>query len=164
MTNEWICKFCNACMSFITLPTEGVARYCFHPVCLCVCVCVCVYLCVRPIFWYFISRLLRRYRSEIYTGYLYGCTQLTKINWPSKVKVTGTVYCFLKVQSYHKNWAIEKYNFFFIDNSLDTLFDETIKTGVSREMTSQKIRQYLTLTCKTPIPKLLFLIKSSTKI
>ena len=41
---------------------EGVARYCFHPVCLCVCVCVCVcvclYLCVRPIFWYFISRLL----------------------------------------------------------------------------------------------------------
>ena len=29
-------------------------------VCVCVCVCVClsVYLCVRPIFWYFISRLL----------------------------------------------------------------------------------------------------------
>ena len=26
-------------------------------------------------------------------------------------------------------------------------------------MTSQKIRQYLTLTCKTPIPKLLILIK-----
>ena len=41
---------------------------------------------------------------------------------------------------------------------------ETIKTQASREMTSQKIRQYLTLTCKTPIPKLLFLIKSSTKI
>ena len=52
--------------SLITSPPEGVARYCFHPVCLCVClsvcvcvcVCVCVYLCVRPIFWYFISRLL----------------------------------------------------------------------------------------------------------
>ena len=52
----------------ITSPPEGVARYCFHPVCLCVCVsvclcvcvsvCLCVYLCVRPIFWYFISRLL----------------------------------------------------------------------------------------------------------
>ena len=44
----------------ITSPPEGVARYCFHPVCLSVCVCVClsVYLCVRPIFWYFISRLL----------------------------------------------------------------------------------------------------------
>ena len=30
-------------------------------------------------------------------------------------------------------------------------------------MTSKKIRQYLTLTCKTPIPKLLFLIKLSKK-
>ena len=27
-------------------------------------------------------------------------------------------------------------------------------------MTSQKIRQYLTLTCKTAIPKLLFILKS----
>ena len=40
----------------ITSPPEGVARYCFHPVC--VSVCLSVYLCVRPIFWYFISRLL----------------------------------------------------------------------------------------------------------
>ena len=31
-------------------------------------------------------------------------------------------------------------------------------------MTSQKIRQYLTLTCKTHIPKLLILIKLSIKI
>ena len=31
-------------------------------------------------------------------------------------------------------------------------------------MTSQRIPQYLTLTCKTPIPKLLFLIKSSTNL
>ena len=38
------------------------------------------------------------------------------------------------------------------------------KTGASREMTSQKIRQYLTLTCKTPIPKLQSLIISSTEI
>ena len=82
----------------------------------------------------------------------------------SMVKVTETVHCFLKVQSYHKNRALEKFQFFFIDTSQDTLFDETIKTRASREMTSQKIRQYLTLTCKTPIPKLLFLIKSSTKI
>ena len=50
----------NPVVLFITSPPEGVARYCFHPVCLSVCVCVClsVYLCVRPIFWYFISRLL----------------------------------------------------------------------------------------------------------
>ena len=35
---------------FITSPPEGVARYCFHPVCLSVClsVCVCVCLCVCP--------------------------------------------------------------------------------------------------------------------
>ena len=34
----------------ITSPPEGVARYCFHPVCLflCVCLCVCVFLCVCP--------------------------------------------------------------------------------------------------------------------
>ena len=31
-------------------------------------------------------------------------------------------------------------------------------------MTPQTIRQYLTLTCKTPIPKLLFLIKSSKNL
>ena len=42
--------------NIITSPPEGVARYCFHPVCLSVCVSVCV--CVRPIFWYFISQLL----------------------------------------------------------------------------------------------------------
>ena len=30
----------------ITSPPEGVARYCFHPVCLSVCVCVCLCICV----------------------------------------------------------------------------------------------------------------------
>ena len=48
----------NANIYIVTSPPEGVARYCFHPVCLSVCVCVSVYLCVRPIFWYFIYRLL----------------------------------------------------------------------------------------------------------
>ena len=56
------------------------------------------------------------------------------------------------------------FNIFFVDTSLYALSNETIKTRASREMTSQKIRQYLTLTCKTPIPKLLSLIISSTKI
>ena len=37
-----------------------------------------------------------------------------------------------------KNWDIEKFHFFFIDTSYDTLFNETIKTWASREMTSQK--------------------------
>ena len=45
---------------FVTSPPEGVARYCFHPVCLSVCLsvclCVCVSVCPADI-WYFISRL-----------------------------------------------------------------------------------------------------------
>ena len=53
-----------------------------------VCVCICVsgqYFDILFLgFW-------KRYRSEIDTGYLYGTL------------VTGTVHCFLKVQSYHKN-------------------------------------------------------------
>ena len=97
---------------FITSPPEGVARYCFHLVCLSVCLSVC--LCVRPIFWYFISQLL----EEISIWNLYRIRiGLYSIHWKkidlhrSKVKVTGTVHCFLKVQSYHKNWGIEKYFF-----------------------------------------------------
>ena len=42
----------------------------------------------------------------------------------SKVKVTGTVHCFLKVQSYHKNWAIENFQYFFVDTSLYALWTE----------------------------------------
>ena len=33
---------------FITSPQEGVARYCFHPVCLSVCLSVCVCVSVFP--------------------------------------------------------------------------------------------------------------------
>ena len=45
------------------LAPGGGCEVLFSPglsVCLSVCVCVClsVYLCVRPIFWYFMSRLL----------------------------------------------------------------------------------------------------------
>ena len=145
-------KFWNACqyrniVDIITSPPEGVARYCFHPVCLCVCVCVCVsmYLCVRPIFWYFISRLLEEISIWNLCRIIIG---LYWIHWKkihrSKVKVTGTVHCFLKVQSYHKNWAIENFQYFLVDTYLYALSNETIKTWASREMTSQKIRQYLT--------------------
>ena len=89
----------------ITPPPEGVARYCFHPVCMSVCLCVCV--CVRPIFWYFISQLL----EELSIWNLYRILiALDSIHCHrSKVKVTGTVHCFLKVQSYHKNWAIDMF-------------------------------------------------------
>ena len=53
----------------ITSPPEGVVRYSFHPVCLCVCVCLSV--CV--------------------SGQYFGILFLHR----SKVKVTGTVHCFL---------------------------------------------------------------------
>ena len=84
----------------------------FSP-CLSVCVSVCV--CVRSISWYFIARLLEEiliwnlYRILI--G-LYSIHRRQILTYRSKVKVTGTVHCFLKVQSYHKNWAIEKFQFF----------------------------------------------------
>ena len=49
----------------ITSPPEGVARYCFHPVCLClsvclsVCLCVCVSVCPANI-WVFYFSAIRR--------------------------------------------------------------------------------------------------------
>ena len=89
--------------------------------CVCVCVCVCVCLCVCPAnIWYFISQLLEEISIWNVYRILIG---LYSIHWKkidlhrSKVKVTRTVHYFLKVQSYHKNWAIEKFQFLFIDTS-----------------------------------------------
>ena len=50
-------------LSIVTSPPEGAlcivfTRYVCLSLCVCVCVWVCVCVCVRPIFWYFISRLL----------------------------------------------------------------------------------------------------------
>ena len=56
----------------------------------------------------------------------------------------GRYIGFCKVQLYHKNWATENFQYFFVDTSLYALSNETIKTRASREMTSQKIRQNLT--------------------
>ena len=111
-------------------------------VCLSVCLCMCVCLRVRPIFWYFffISQLLEEISIWNVYRILIG---LYSIHWKnylhrSMVKDTGTVHCFLKVQSYHKNWTIAKFQIFVIDTFLETLFYETIKTWASIEMTSQK--------------------------
>ena len=103
------------------LAPGGGCEVLFSPglsVCVCVCVCLCV--CVRPIFWYFISRLLEEISiwnlCRIFIGWYL-------IHWKnidlhrSMVKVTETVHCFFKVQSYHKNWALEIFQFFFIDTS-----------------------------------------------
>ena len=60
-------------LGLFTSPTEGVARYCFHPVC----------------------------RSGLYRVVLNSLKHIDLHR--SKAKVTGMVHCFLKVQSYHKN-------------------------------------------------------------
>ena len=49
-------------VSFIIVsPPEGVARYCFHPVCLSVCVCVsvCVSVCPANILVFYFSAIRR---------------------------------------------------------------------------------------------------------
>ena len=66
--------------TIITSPPEGVARYCFHPVCVCVCVCVCLSVCLSVCVSVCPANILVFYLSEMYTGYLYGGTQFTKIN------------------------------------------------------------------------------------
>ena len=73
-------------------PRRGLRGIVFtRSVCLCVClsVCVCVCLCVRPIFGILFLGYQKRYRSEIYTGYLYSCTQFNEKYWPSYVKGQG---------------------------------------------------------------------------
>ena len=93
----------------VTSPPEGVARYCFHPVCLSVCVSVCLCVCPANILVLYFSAI-RRYIDLKFIQYTYRVVLNTQKNIDlhrSKVKVTGTVHCFLKAQSYHKNWAIE---------------------------------------------------------
>ena len=46
----------------VTSPPEGVARYCFHPVCLSVCLSVCVSVCV---FGQYFGILFLGYLEEI---------------------------------------------------------------------------------------------------
>ena len=98
----------------ITSPPEGAARYCFHPVCLCVCLSVCL----ANILVFYLPAIRRDVDLKfIQDTYRVVLKSLKKIDLHrSKVKVTGMVHCFLKVQSYHKNWAID-FLFFFIDTS-----------------------------------------------
>ena len=44
---------------FHYLAPEGVARYYFHPVCLCVCLCVCVSVCPANILIFYFSATRR---------------------------------------------------------------------------------------------------------
>ena len=92
-------------LTVIISPPEGVARYCFHPVCLCVCLCVCVSVCPANILIFYFSATRRDIDLKlIHDTYRVVLDSLKIIDLHrSKVKVTETVHCFLKVQSYHKN-------------------------------------------------------------
>ena len=97
-------------MSIYYLAPGGGCEVLFSPglsVCLCVCVCVCVYVCVclcpaNMLVFYF-SAIRRdidlKCMQDIYRVVLNSLKNLHR----SMVKVTETVHCFLKVQSYHKN-------------------------------------------------------------
>ena len=70
---------------------------------MCVCVCLCV--CPANILVFYFSAIRREIDLKfIYDTYRVVLNSLKNIDFQrSKVKVTGTVHCFLKVQSYHKN-------------------------------------------------------------
>ena len=121
-------RHCWQCL--FTSPPEGVARYCFHPVCLSVCLSVCVSVCLSvcvsvclsvcvsvcpaDILVFYFSAIRRdidlKFIQDTYRVVLKSL-QIIDLH-RSKVKVTGTVHCFC---SHHKNWAIEKFQFFSID-------------------------------------------------
>ena len=74
-------------------------------VCLSVCVSVCVSVCPADILVFYFSAIRRdsdlKFIQDIYRVVL-NSLKIIDLH-RSKVKVTGTVHCFLKVQSYHKN-------------------------------------------------------------
>ena len=73
--------------------------------CVCVCVSVCVSVCPANILIFYFSATRRDIDLKlIQDTYRDVLDALHKIDLHgSKVKVTGTVHCFLKVQSCHKN-------------------------------------------------------------
>ena len=74
------------------LAPGGGCEVLFSPglsVCVSVCVCVCVSVCPADIFGILFLGYQKRYRSEIYTGYLYSCTQFNEKYRPSYVKGQG---------------------------------------------------------------------------
>ena len=74
-------------------------------VCVCVCLSVCVCVCPANILVFYLSAIRRdidlKFMQDTYRVLLNPQKNIDLHS--SKVKVTGTVHCFLKVQSYHKN-------------------------------------------------------------
>ena len=74
--------------------------------CVCVCVFVCLSVCPANILVFYFSAIRRDIDLKFIHGtYRVVLNALKKKNLThrSMVKVTGTVHCFLKVQSYHKS-------------------------------------------------------------
>ena len=74
--------------------------------CVCVCLSVCVSVCPANILVFYFSAIRRdidlKFIQDTYGVVLNSLKKNIDFH-RSKVKVTGTVHCFLKVQSYHKN-------------------------------------------------------------
>ena len=82
------------------LAPGGGCEVLFSPglsVCLSVCLCVCLCVCPANILVFYFSAI----RRDIDLKFIQDTYRV--VPHRSKVKVTGTVHCFLKVQSYHKN-------------------------------------------------------------
>ena len=151
------------------LAPGGGCEVLFSPglsVCLSVCVCVCVCLCVRPIFGILFLGYQKRYRSEIYIGYLYSCTQFNEKYWPSYVKGQGhwDGSLLFKGAVISQKLGHRKIYIFFHRHLLAYSIRWNNKNLSEQRNDVTKNSQYLTLTCKTPIPKLLILIKLSIQI
>ena len=105
---------------FITSPPEGLRGIVFT-LSVCVSVCVFVYVCVCPanILVFYFSAIRRdidlKFIQDTYSVIL-NSLKIIDLHM-LMVKVTGTVHCFLKVQSYYKNLFIEKFIYFVIDTS-----------------------------------------------
>ena len=89
------------------LAPGGGCEVLFSPglyVCLCVCVCVCLSVCPADIWVFYFSAIRIDIDLKcIQDTYRVVLNSLKIDLHGSKVKVTGTVHCFLKVQSYHTN-------------------------------------------------------------
>ena len=87
-------------VDLITSPPEGVARYCFHHVCLSVCLCVSVRLCVCPanILVFYFSTIRRDidlyrnlYRIFTYRVVLNSLEKMTFIGQRSRSQPSGVI-------------------------------------------------------------------------
>ena len=86
-------------------------------------VCVCVCLCVRPIFWYFISRILEEYidLKFIQETYRVVLNSLGK----NDLQRDGTLFFEGTVIS--QKLSHRKISIFFVDTSVCAISNETIK-------------------------------------